>query len=310
MTTIESRYLAAFIATGFLLVGCGLGGPGDNKAPDAAVWFDAAVDSGEIDGGEIDSDVEVDADVATVQSIDATTLRYQEIPYVMGQTYIDLREPANYHEAHIPHAANIPEGQLWDGNGLIDSGQPLLDEAPVQDLPLFFYHWAASQATVEAIAQAAIDMGYSDVYVLEGGLDSWRDTGFYEDITTQGILAFHYGPIPATHYIVDTMDATSYEQDGHITGAINLDTTLFYENGQLIDGGQVLLDAIPCSAEAIIFYCINEGCPASEKACEAAELLECYFPSSHILHYPGGLEEWQAGSYPVSCGPTPDGPCP
>lgn len=291
--------------------GCGKGGPGDNKAPDAAVWFDASHDgdsSVEADADDIDAEVSQDAEVTEVQTVDATTLRHEQVPFVMGQTYIDLRDPADYGESHIPKAKNLPAELLWDGAALVEGGSALQTLAPVTDLPVYFYDVAANQATTEAIAEAVLDAGYTDVFVLEGGLEAWRSFGFYEDIKTAGVYNLHYNPIPQNHYIVDTMPEADYTT-GHITGALNVDTEKFYVDGDLINGGQVLLDAIPCTAEVVIFYCINEGCSASEKASEAAEILSCY-DNTTILHYPAGLVAWEGMTYPVSCGTEPDGACP
>jgi rhodanese-related sulfurtransferase len=297
------------LASAAVGVGCGLGGPGDKDEPDAQVWYDAAdVDAAPESDATLDAEPEIDATVSEVQTIDATELREQEIPYIMGQTYVDLREAVDYNEGHIPRATNIPTDTLWDGSALVDGGDALETAAPVQDLPLFLYGWSAAQPTTEAIADAAVDLGYSDVYVLTGGIEAWRAAHFYEDINTQGILAHHYNPIPQNHFIVDTMDATSYAE-GHITGALNIDTSLFFHDGQLIDNGQALLDQVAGAATAIVFYCINEGCSASEEACEAAELIEAY-AETRIFHYPGGFERWENTANPVSCGTDPEGACP
>ena len=312
MTNLEHKVkssVSAALVLVFLGFGCGKGGPGDEKAPDAAVWYDAGEDEDAetVSDAAHDGEVAGDGDVPGVQTIDATSLRHDEIPFVMGQTYVDLRDGEEYVRAHIPKAESLPREFLWDGDGLVDGGSALSLIAPVTDLPLFFYDSVSETGVAEELAEAVMEMGYTDVYVLEGGIESWRALGFYEDINTPGVYQFHYDPIPENHYIIDTMPEADYIER-HITGALNVDTDLVYVDGEFINGGQVLLDAIPCTAEVIIFYCINSGCAASEKASEASEELSCY-NNTKILHYPEGLEGWQAMGYQTSCGTEPDGPC-
>ncbi len=310
-TGLKKTFNLAFCMTVLLTVAavlqaCGKGGPGDLKPIDAAVWFDAALDDAGIDGGS--DAVSADGDVGGVGTISAEELRYEQIPFVMGQTYVDLRAGEDYARSHIPKARSLPVEQLWDGSGLVDGGSALSMIAPVTDLPLFFYSGAAETDLVSEVAEAVLAMGYTDVYVLEGGIESWREHGFYEDINIAGVHAFHYDPIPEGHYIVDAMPQEDYI-DLHITGALNVDAEQVYVDGELIDGGQVLLDAVPCSAEVVIFYCVNIGCAASGALSEAVEQLSCY-DETRILHYPEGLEGWQNAGYPLSCGLEPDGPCP
>lgn len=298
--------MAVLLPVASTLQGCGKGGPGDQKPPDAAVWFDAAADDAGLDGG---SDAETsDGDVSGLQNISAESLRYEQIPFVMGQTYIDLRSGEEHARSHIPKAKSLPVEHLWDGSGLVDGGSALLMLAPVLDLPLFFYSDVSEMDVTLTVAENVLTMGYTDVYILEGGIESWREHGFYEDINTGGVYMFHYDPIPEGHFIVDAMPQADYIEL-HITGALNVDAEQVYVDGELINGGQVLLDAIPCSADTIVFYCINIGCPASGMLAEAAEQLSCY-NDTRILHYPEGLEGWQATGHPVSCGLEPDGPCP
>ncbi len=313
MTILKEKVkfsISAALVVVFFGFGCGKGGPGDQKAPDAAVWYDAGEDDDAepvTDAAPDDGEVAEDGDVTGVQTIDATTLRHEEIPFVMGQTYVDLRGGEEYVRAHIPKADSLPREFLWDGDGLVDGGSALSLIAPVTDLPLFFYDGVSETGVTEELAEAVMTMGYTDVYILEGGIESWRALGFYEDINTPGVYQFHYDPIPENHYIVDNMPEADYTEL-HITGALNVDTDLVYVDGEFVNDGQVLLDAIPCTAETIIFYCINPGCAASEKASEAAEKLSCY-DNTQILHYPEGLEGWQDMGYPTSCGTEPDGPC-
>lgn len=299
------KSLAAFaLMVVFCTSGCPIGSP-NQPDEDSSVYRDAAQDA-LVDGS---ADVP-DAAPPEVQHISAVDLYEDEIPYRMGQWFLDLRPPGEYLVSFIPRANNLPEADLWDGQGLVNGGQALLTLIQVHDLPVFFYHHAASQATVEAIAEAALGIGYSDVWVLDGGIEAWRAQNYYEDITVAGVETYHY-PIPANEYIVDTMDATYYEDEGHITGAPNLDTLFWYDGGakQLVNNGQALLNLIPCTATTIIFYCVNQACHSSTEAAVGIRLLSCY-DNATILHFAQGLERWIANSNPVSCCTDPNGPAP
>ena len=264
---------------------------------DSSVYLDAGRDA-LVDGSPDVPDAYVPP---VVQHISAVDLFEDEIPYRMGQWFLDLRPPADYLISFIPRGINLPEADLWDGSGLVNGGQALLTLVQVQDLPVFFYHHnAASQATVEAIAEAALGIGYSDVWVIDGGIEAWRAQNYYEDINVAGVETYHYGPIPANEYIIDTMDATYYEDSGHITGAPNLETIFWYDDGtdQLVGGGQALLNLIPCSATTIIFYCVNQACHSSTEAAVGVRLLSCY-DNATILHFAQGLERWISNGNPV-----------
>jgi len=79
---------------------------------------------------------------------------------------VDVREEAPFAEAHPLFAANIPLSKLE---------LEVLSRIPRRDTPITLYD------NGEGLAQTAlarlIDLGYSDVKLLEGGLQGWRDAG-------------------------------------------------------------------------------------------------------------------------------------
>lgn len=71
---------------------------------------------------------------------------------------------------------------------------------------------------------------------------------------------------------------------GHLPGSANIPLS------QLEDGASVLP-----RGRQIVVYCAGPDCPLSERAVRLLE--ERGF--SHVLHYRGGLEEWEEAGYPV-----------
>ncbi len=256
------------------------------------------------------TDGQVEVDASSVATIDATSLRFQEIPAEEGQSFVDLRSQEEWAAGHVPRAVNVPLAEVWDGQGLVAGGQALLDAAPVKDRLLVLYGSGGDDEQVLAVARAASGLGYRDVRVLEGGMASWRENHFYEDIELQGLLAHHYDPIPSDERIVDAMSSATYAQ-GHIPGALNLDANLIWDSDaeRIKDGGRPLVDLVGCDLAALIFYCVNEGCHASTVSCWVAEQLDC-FAGTRILHFPAGTEGWRSAGLPLACGTLPDGqPC-
>ena len=242
--------------------------------------------------------------------MDATRLRFEELPVEEGQRFVDLRPRDEWVAGHVPRAVNVPLQDIWDGSGLVAGGQALEDVAPVKDRRLVFYGSGDDGDAVSAVARASLSLGYRDVWVLDGGMASWRSNHFYEDIELDGLLRNHYDPIPSDERIIDAMSSATYAK-GHIPGALNLDANLIWDENKssIKDHGQPLVDLVGCDVAALIFYCVNEGCHASTVSCWVAEQLDC-FSSTRIYHFPAGTEGWRQAGLPLACGLAPDGqPC-
>ena len=80
-----------------------------------------------------------------------------------GATLIDVREPREFHEGHVPGARNVPMAQLHDGLAGVDRDQPVL---------LICASGNRSGAMVD-VARAA---GYDAVNV-DGGTSAWIRAG-------------------------------------------------------------------------------------------------------------------------------------
>jgi rhodanese-related sulfurtransferase len=281
------------------LLACGIGGPGDDddnnnnlNRPEAGV-NDSGVDA----GNSNNQDPQVLA--LTVQE-----LRDGYLYETLGQTLIDLRPIDDCQVGHIPFAECLPQEVLWDGQAFINDGDTLDALTTAQVNPLIFYGTEAMDATVLDVAEASLELGYSDVYVVSGGMEAWRAQRWYEDVERQGILDSYYSVdatgnavIPAGVLIVDTMDAASYVADGHIECAINIDGDDLWYGGELQANAEDLLTAAAPDKvnDTLIFYCVNSGCAASEAASFAAEAVGYH----NVLHYKEGLEDWEGSANPV-----------
>lgn len=221
-----------------------------------------------------------------------------------GETTIDLRSRTECENAHLPGDTFCTDlDDWWDGAAVTDNGAWLgwaTATASVHN-PLVFYGAGNDDATVLAVAEAAWDYGFDNLYRIVGGIADWRAEGWYQDVTYEGLVRLYYPPT-ADVYIIDTMEATDFDSC-HIQDATNLDTYDFYYGGQLVNGGQALVDLAPDLAnDVLIFFCVNFACLASEEASVAAELLGY----TNILHYAGGTEDWYC---PPNSGPTVGAGC-
>lgn len=81
---------------------------------------------------------------------------------------IDVREPEEYRNGHLPGAINIPRGLL--------EFKLSTDEAlSARDLSLMIYCKTSGRAALSALALK--EMGYLHVSSISGGFDAWQDAG-------------------------------------------------------------------------------------------------------------------------------------
>lgn len=105
----------------------------------------------------------------------AAKARIQEVPVAAAEAaiaqadvLIDVREPDEYRQGHLPGAVNMPRGLLE----FQMSGQPAM--AP-RDLVIVLYCKTSGRAALAACALH--DMGYLNVHSIAGGFDAWAAAG-------------------------------------------------------------------------------------------------------------------------------------
>ena len=105
----------------------------------------------------------------------AAKARIQEVPVAAAEAaiaqadvLIDVREPDEYRQGHLPGAVNMPRGLLE----FQLSAQPQLQ---ARDLAIVLYCKTSGRA---ALAAASLqEMGYLNVRSISGGFDAWAAAG-------------------------------------------------------------------------------------------------------------------------------------
>lgn len=89
---------------------------------------------------------------------------------------VDVREPGEYNDGHVPEAVNIPRGLL---ELRADPGSPVADQALSADRSarILVYCTKGPGARSLLAAQTLASMGYKNVEVLSGGLIGWAEAG-------------------------------------------------------------------------------------------------------------------------------------
>jgi rhodanese-related sulfurtransferase len=89
---------------------------------------------------------------------------------------LDVREPDEYRDGHLPEALNIPRGLL---EIRADTASPVADPALSANVSgrVLVYCTKNPGARSLLAAQTLAQMGYEDVEVLGGGLVAWAESG-------------------------------------------------------------------------------------------------------------------------------------
>ncbi len=96
--------------------------------------------------------------------IHEVTLEESESAIQQADVLIDVREPGEYQQGHLPAAINIPRGVLE----FKVTGTP---ELANRDLKFVVYCKTSGRAALAA--KALQDMGYLNVTSISGGFDAW-----------------------------------------------------------------------------------------------------------------------------------------
>jgi rhodanese-related sulfurtransferase len=93
---------------------------------------------------------------------------------------VDVREPGEYADAHVPAAVNIPRGLL---ELRADPASPVADQALSADRAarILVYCTKGPGARSLFAARTLADMGYERIEVLGGGLVAWAEAGLPVD---------------------------------------------------------------------------------------------------------------------------------
>jgi len=80
---------------------------------------------------------------------------------------IDVRENSEWQEQHIPGALHIPKDEIIAN---------IKASVPEQDSPIYL-HCRGGVRSIYA-ANCLLDLGYKEVYSVEGGITEWERSGY------------------------------------------------------------------------------------------------------------------------------------
>ena len=84
-----------------------------------------------------------------------------------GVTILDVREPDEWEEAHIPGAKHLPRGLLE---------YRAADQLPAKDARIVVH--CASGGRSALAAKSLKEMGYTNVANMDGGINAWKERGY------------------------------------------------------------------------------------------------------------------------------------
>ena len=107
------------------------------------------------------SEAKAETEQADVESVHDALNNAEDV------TVVDVREPAEYEEAHIPGARLIPRGLLE---------HEAAEQLPDKDARIVVYCGAGGRGSLAA--RSLKEMGYTNVANLDGGVNAWRERGY------------------------------------------------------------------------------------------------------------------------------------
>ena len=103
---------------------------------------------------------QLNSKLSGIKSI-GTTQAIQMVNQQKG-LFLDIREPAEFEKEHIADSLSLPLSKLAEDNSLKNTSQPII-------------LICASGQRSRAAAKQLHKKGFSDIYVLKGGLNTWKD---------------------------------------------------------------------------------------------------------------------------------------
>jgi len=82
-------------------------------------------------------------------------------------TFVDIRDPASFREAHIPGAVHLHDGNVQQFVEAADKDSPFV---------VYCYHGNSSLGAVAFF----LDNGFKNVVSMNGGFEAWREVFEYE----------------------------------------------------------------------------------------------------------------------------------
>lgn len=218
------------------------------------------------------------ADRFGVKTIDMAQLNAWQADANRSVYLLDVRHPEEYEVGHMPGSISAPGGQLVQGTdlyvGTLGGRVVLIDDTGVR--ATMAAHWL-------------IQMGWNDVVVLQGGLDTDLETGVHvpnipglNEIDVDEISAFELNAVDAV--VIDLATSVAYK-NSHISGA-------WFANRMLIADALKILPDTSC-----LVLTSPDGILAKLAASEIKALTD-----TPVKILTGGTSAWRAAGLSISEG--------
>lgn len=244
----------------------------------------------------------------------ATEATYEDIKEWMAakdnMTIIDVRPAADYGSGHIQDAINIDLAEFADTTGtLINNGEALTSVIPNKNKKIVTYCFGYGNDKI--FADAAVDLGYTNVYYYTGGTVDWSENGDYYVIEYAAFKAWHDAKYPfndGKNYLIDDLPVDWYTGDdpahpgGHIPGAINIPVEQWADgSGNPVDGGGAFTSVVADKTAKVVIYCGNPTCGKSLSGAIAAVNMGY----TNVFRFQGGQQVWRDNGNDLTPGSEP-----
>lgn len=245
---------------------------------------------------------------------EATETTYDELKSWVdakdNMTIIDVRPATDYEAGHIQDAINIDLSTFADTNGnLINDGEALTSVVPNKDKKIVAYCFGYGNDKI--FADAAANLGYTNVYYYAGGTADWSSHGDYYVIEYTAFKAWHDKYEPFTdgkNYLIDDLPVAWYTGDdpshpgGHIPGAVNIPVEQWVDgSGNLVSDGTAFTDVVKDKGAKVVIYCGNAACGKSLSGVKAAVKMGY----TNVFRYQGGQQDWMDKGNALTPGSEP-----
>jgi rhodanese-related sulfurtransferase len=244
----------------------------------------------------------------------ATVVEYAELKASIenneDMVLIDVRPPADFKAGHLQNAINIDLSTFANTDGsLINNGEALTLVLTDKSKKIVAYCFGYGNDKI--FADAAIGLGYTNVYRYAGGTTDWSEQGDYFVIDYDAFKTWHDAKYPfdnSENYLIDDLPVAWYTGDdpshpgGHIPGAINLPVEQWAgTGGVLVNNGTAFSSVVTNKDAMVVIYCGNAACGKSLAGVQAAVAMGY----KHVYRYQGGWQEWQDKGNPLTPGDQP-----
>ena len=233
---------------------------------------------------------------------EAVVVEYDELKASINSkedmVILDVRPAADFKAGYIQDAKNVDYDALVDKDGnYINNGEALTTAVPDKSKKIVAYCFGYGKD--KDFANAAIGLGYTNVFRYAGGTTDWSEHGDYYVIDYDAFKAWHDAKYPfdnKDNYLIDDLPVAWYTGEdtahpgGHIAGAINIPVEEWANgDGSLVNNGTAFSSVVTNKDAMVIIYCGNWSCGKSYAGAVAAVAMGY----KHVYRYQGGWQEWK-----------------